>query len=261
MRPRASSPPRNIGLGGPRRPDTARQRDTVCSLSTAGTQQRREIAADYGTRPAAPLDHFMSAPGSAVQQHCLAVDSWATQLLAPSARWIASCLHTELLRVSRLIATEGGAAALNQVHPGVRYADGVLHGAHKAEPPWSAEVRGRLVLLPVITSEETLLVRWSPDGPLVLAYGAAGLATEPQALTETGAELCALLGRTRALVLERLGTPASTSELAGGLGLAASTVSEHLGALEAMGLVARGRTGQYVLYRRTQRARRLLALY
>lgn len=67
--------------------------------------------------------------------------------------------------------------------------------------------------------------------------------------------------RHAARVLQRLGTPASTSELAGGLGLAASTISEHLRALEAMGLVARGRTGPYVLYRRTERARRLLALY
>ena len=74
-------------------------------------------------------------------------------------------------------------------------------------------------------------------------------------------ELCALLGRNRATLLERLGTPRSTSELAGDLALAVSTVSEHLRALEAMGLVARGRTGQYVLYRRTERAQRLLALY
>lgn len=244
---------------------STRLRDELAKVAATSPKLiRSDIAYDSGTNgsghPPAPLDRFVRAPRSALQQHCLAVDEWAAQLLAPSARWIASCLHTELLRVSRLIATEGGAAALNGLHPSVRYADGALSVDH-TDGTWSAEVRGPLVLLPVISRGETVLVRWPQDGPLALAYGAVGMGTEPQTPVNPGEELCALLGRTRALVLKRLDAPASTSELAGGLGLAASTISEHLHELEAMGLVARGRTGQYVLYRRTDRARRLLALY
>jgi DNA-binding transcriptional ArsR family regulator len=234
--------------------------------ATPSSIVRRDVAYDSSffsgsAHPPAPFDRFVRAPRSSVQQHCLAVNDWAEQLLAPSGRWIASCLHTELLRVSRLIATKGAAAALNEVHPSVRFADGSLH-VNQSEGLWSVEARGPIVLLPVISREETLLARWPQNGPMVvLAYGAAGVETAPQVPADPGEELCALLGRTRALVLERLGKPASTSELAGGLALAASTVSDHLRALEAMGLVARGRTGQYVLYRRTERARRLLALY
>jgi DNA-binding transcriptional ArsR family regulator len=244
---------------------STRLRDELAKVAaTQPAVVRSDIAYDSGTNgtghPLAPLDHFVRAPRSGVQQHCLAVEGWAQQLLAPSARWIASCLHTELLRVSRLIATEGGAAAVNGLHPSVSYADGALT-VDQTDGTWTAEVRGPLVLLPVISRGETLLVRWPAGGPLALAYGAAGIGNEPLTPADPAEELCALLGGTRALVLTRLGTPTSTSELAGGLRLAASTISEHLRELEGMGLVARGRTGQYVLYRRTERARRLLALY
>jgi DNA-binding transcriptional ArsR family regulator len=233
--------------------------------ATPASVIRRDVAYDAGfnyggSEKPTLLNRFMRSPSTAAQQHCLAVDGWAAQLLAPSARWFASCLHTELLRVSKLIATEGAAATLNGLHPRVRYADGVVSVDHSTGT-WSGEVIGPVVLLPVISRDDTVLARWPLDGPLVLAYGAPGIGTEPQEPLVPRDELCALLGRTRATLLERLGTPRSTSELAGGLALAVSTVSEHLRALEAMGLVARGRTGQYVLYRRTERARLLLALY
>ena len=141
--------------------------------ATPASVIRKDVAEDsgrnYGSRRlTSPLDRFVRTPGAAAQEHCLAVDGWAAQLLSPSARWIASCLHTELLRVSRLIATEGAAATLNGLHPKVRYADGYLSVDHSTGT-WCSEVRDPIVLLPVISRDETVLVRWPMDGPMVLA--------------------------------------------------------------------------------------------
>jgi DNA-binding transcriptional ArsR family regulator len=49
-------------------------------------------------------------------------------------------------------------------------------------------------------------------------------------------------------VLRTLTTPASTTGLAATLGLAPSTISEHLAGLQAAGVVHRRRIGRRVLY-------------
>ena len=71
------------------------------------------------------------------------------------------------------------------------------------------------------------------------------------------APLARLLGRTRALILTELAEPASTRPLAGRHGLAPSTVSAYLAALEAAGLLTGRRYGHEVRYRRTPLGRAL----
>ncbi|RQX07695.1 helix-turn-helix domain-containing protein, partial [Micromonospora globispora] len=60
--------------------------------------------------------------------------------------------------------------------------------------------------------------------------------------------LAVLVGRGRAAVLRAVTRPATTAGLAATLGLAPSTVSEHLAALVAAGVVHRRRVGRRVLY-------------
>src|SRR5690606_30268172 len=60
--------------------------------------------------------------------------------------------------------------------------------------------------------------------------------------------LVILVGRGRAGVLRALHRPATTAALATELGLAPSTVSEHLTSLTAAGVVHRRRLGRRVLY-------------
>jgi DNA-binding transcriptional ArsR family regulator len=74
---------------------------------------------------------------------------------------------------------------------------------------------------------------------------------------EPAASLARLLGRTRALILDGLGEPASTATLAARYGLAPSTVSAHLSALEGAGLLGRRRYRHEVRYRRTALGRAL----
>ena len=68
---------------------------------------------------------------------------------------------------------------------------------------------------------------------------------------ETPAALPDLIGRSRALILESLDVPRSTTTIARSLGLSLSTVSEHLSVLAGAGLLESRRDGQRVLYWRT----------
>ena len=88
--------------------------------------------------------------------------------------------------------------------------------------------------------------------PPVVSYGARGAGRiwqQPGRGAPAG--LPDLLGRSRALILEVLDVPSSTTALAQSLGLSLSTVSEHLSVLAAAGLLESRRDGQRVLYWRT----------
>ncbi|MFC7757839.1 ArsR/SmtB family transcription factor [Catellatospora bangladeshensis] len=64
--------------------------------------------------------------------------------------------------------------------------------------------------------------------------------------------------RVPARLLDILRQPATTSELARRTGMAAGTVSEHLGVMHAAGLLARSRHGRTVLYVATAAGQSLL---
>jgi len=66
-----------------------------------------------------------------------------------------------------------------------------------------------------------------------------------------GARRVALLGRSRALLLDTLAQPASTSQLARAFGMATGAVGDHLAVLHRARLVERVRSGRSVLYRRS----------
>lgn len=91
------------------------------------------------------------------------------------------------------------------------------------------------------------------DEPPVIMYGVRGAGTfwqaqprrSPQALGE-------LLGVTRAGLLASLATPASSTELAGRLGVTTPAVNQHLRAMRDAGLLTSARHGRSVLYLRSE---------
>jgi DNA-binding transcriptional ArsR family regulator len=105
------------------------------------------------------------------------------------------------------------------------------------------------LLVPLIFSRGALSC--STDHPSVVmvtyqARGAALLASAPRPSAED--RLAILIGRGRASVLRALSVPSTTTGLATALGLAPSTISEHLTGLQAAGVVHRRRAGRRVLY-------------
>ena len=91
------------------------------------------------------------------------------------------------------------------------------------------------------------------------------LAVEParivDAETRVSGSLEALLGRQRALILDRLDRPVSCGEIARALKTVPAGATHHLRSLEAAGLVIRRRDGRRVIVERTMRGTALLALY
>jgi DNA-binding transcriptional ArsR family regulator len=91
-----------------------------------------------------------------------------------------------------------------------------------------------------------------PREPPALAYPSRGIGTlwappprpDPSALVD-------LLGRRRALLLQLLGEPLPTIEIARRLKITPSAVSQHLQVLHSTGLVTRARDRRQVLYRRS----------
>jgi DNA-binding transcriptional ArsR family regulator len=76
---------------------------------------------------------------------------------------------------------------------------------------------------------------------------------------EDGPErLASVVGRTRARILAAVREPRTTDEVAGAVGAASSTASEHLNALFDTGLVTRRRVARHVYYELSERGRALL---
>ncbi|MEV4875364.1 ArsR/SmtB family transcription factor [Streptomyces cyaneofuscatus] len=99
--------------------------------------------------------------------------------------------------------------------------------------------------------------RWSGTGPPCAGSSRTRCSCGPG---PSRPRASTLLGRGRASVLRRLGGPLTTAGLADRLGLAPSTVSEHLSVLADAGVVTRHRVGRSVYYQLTDTGRSLLAL-
>jgi DNA-binding transcriptional ArsR family regulator len=180
-------------------------------------------------------------------------DDFATYWRAAIAPWwpaMRAALDEEVLHRARALAADGPDALLSNLHERVLWNPPVLTLVKPLDQAFQA-VDQRLLLVPLIFSRGALTC--STDDPKVVAvsYQARGAALlaggvrEPLADTD---RLVILVGRGRAAVLRALTRPATTAGLAGELGLAPSTVSEHLTALTAAGVINRRRVGRRVLY-------------
>ena len=93
---------------------------------------------------------------------------------------------------------------------------------------------------------------WQP----VIRYSARGFGQLWES-SRAASDLSAVLGLTRARLLDELADPVSTTQLARSTGLAPGGISAHLSRLTRAGLVARHRVGRQVMYARTERGEAL----
>jgi DNA-binding transcriptional ArsR family regulator len=174
--------------------------------------------------------------------HASAIGPWWPAMRA--------ALDEEVLHRARALATDGPDALLADLHKRVLWDKPVLTLVKPLEQSFEAKDR-RLLLVPLIFSRGALTC--STDNPEVVAVsyqarGAALLAGGARDPLPDNDRLVILVGRGRATVLRALTRPSTTAGLARELGLAPSTVSEHLTALTAAGVVNRRRAGRRVLY-------------
>ncbi|WP_307845505.1 DUF5937 family protein [Planomonospora sp. ID67723] len=184
---------------------------------------------------------------------------WAVTL-APYWPRIRTLLESDVLYRARQLAEGGADRLLNDLDPAVRWEDDTLSVAHRHVSA-VRELGGRgLLLVPSVFVWPRLFSVTAPPWQPTLRYSPRGIATlwerRPADVPEA---LAAVLGRSRALLLAELDTPASTTDLSGRTGMSMGGVSQHLTALRDAGLVGAHRSGRYVLYARSQTGEALLA--
>lgn len=185
----------------------------------------------------------------------LLADYWNASL-APCWASMHNVLEEEILFRSRKLATAGAEAMLADLGGRVLWNQPYLCAPYQVDV--SHELCNvQLFIVPVLFARGMRIFSRPTENVVAMSYQARGAAVlaEPAALapvvdTVSGRNdrLAILLGRGRAAVLRAVVAPTTTTAVAEAIGLAPSTVSQHLTALSAAGVVRRHRVGYRVLY-------------
>lgn len=176
---------------------------------------------------------------------------WLWELLiAPDWPQLLAILDRDVLYRAERLVREGWAAALEDVHERVRWEPGAVVVRDRQQAEVGLDGRGLMFVPSVFLHPGPATYSEPPWQPAVVyvARGASAL-WDPEPTTPPA--LARLLGQTRADLLLRLETPASTTQLCALTGHTLGAVGDHLRVLREAGLVTRTRRGRSVVYRRT----------
>lgn len=202
---------------------------------------------------AAELDHLRRTRGNPPdERHLYSVLTrywdWA---LAPHWNRIRSSLEEEILLRGRTLAVEGPEAMLGEL--GGR----VLWTRPRLTVPYHRDLdltitRSRLLLVPTVFSGGLRLLVEDHDGVAMSfqarATGRLRILTAGNDGGPSEDRLALLLGKGRSQVVRALEQPMTTTAVAASLGLAKSTVSQHLAVLSDSGVAWKRRIGASVFY-------------
>ncbi|MET7965283.1 winged helix-turn-helix domain-containing protein [Micromonospora sp. NPDC005305] len=187
------------------------------------------------------------------------------QSLAVTPYWsrIQAAVEADRARRARAMLDGGAEGLLTSLRPSMRWADGVLE---VLDYPDSRELHldGRgLLLVPSFFCARTPVALLDPSLPPVLVYPVDRLGgLMPEAGGDADAAqreaLAALLGRTRAAVLEAADEGCTTGEVARRLRISAAAASQHTSVLRNAGLLVSHRERNTVLHTLTPLGRAVL---
>ncbi|WP_214318104.1 ArsR/SmtB family transcription factor [Nonomuraea sediminis] len=230
--------------------------------ATDPEQVRRDLdqlAAERDGRLSSRLLSLHRNPRTYLPRIVAEIEVYWQLAMAPYWARIHSVLEADVFHRGRQVAEHGTAQALDQLHHTVRWVSGGLHLVQRHCAITRIETGAGLLLVPSVFAWPRVLTRSVASEPPQLAYPARGIGTLWERRTHARMEaLAAVIGRSRALILAELDSPASTTELAQRSGLSAAGVSQHLTALRAAGLTSTHRAGRSVFYARTGLADALL---
>ncbi|WP_229816032.1 ArsR/SmtB family transcription factor [Streptomyces lucensis] len=205
------------------------------------------------------LSSLRADPPSGLTKVTEEIERYWELALAPYWARIRAVLDADIFHRARTVAEHGAGHALNDLHTSVSWDDNALTLVHRKQNTPRQSAGAGLLLIPSAFTGPGLRTRVRPPDPPQLAYPARGIGTLWETRPAIGAcTLAPVLGRSRALLLTELDTPASTTELAHRTGLSPAGVSQNLVALRNAGLVSAHRVGRSVLYARTAAAEALL---
>jgi DNA-binding transcriptional ArsR family regulator len=222
-------------------------------LSLPQRRVRREIGrvGDEHGRLDSGTSDLAEGRAEAIKQLAAAVRSYHDTAVAPIAERIRAAFEADRALRAQAFLNGGIAAVLNGLHPNATFTGTVLElsDVHRDEDI-RLDGRGlRLVPSYFKQTKTKLLTLADPELPQVLVYPinrSAGLTAA--AARES---LAALVGRTRAALLEQTASSGSTSELARRVAISPAAASQHLSVLREAGLVASTRDGNTVRHHLT----------
>ncbi|MET7756981.1 helix-turn-helix domain-containing protein [Streptomyces sp. NPDC005389] len=254
-------------------PSSARQPDLADEIAllreVSPARVREELERWFPQGVPVEVRPLYADPGARIADLCAFLPRYVRAALAPYEASLRTVTDDDILLRARVLATQGPDRLLGTLNGAVSRRGDVLR-LHTG-PPGRIAVKAdisRIVLVPLVFGRGASLLGFAPNGVAAVSYqaeGAAVLACEIRpgrraggragGRADEGADepargdrLEILLGRSRAGVVRGLVAPTTTSDLAAMLGLAPSTVSEHLTSLVAAGVVRRRRAGVRVLY-------------
>ncbi|MEV4759690.1 DUF5937 family protein [Micromonospora sp. NPDC049559] len=213
-----------------------------------GQERRRALLQELARRPDAGIGPVSEA-----------IEAYHRVAIAPDWPRIEALLNDDIAYRLDALADGGVDRMMSNLHPLVTFADQTLTIIKYYDGHADCGGRG-LLLVPCVFAWPDVLVRTAQPEPPTVSYsprGLGGLWEERRAQDDS--PLVGVLGQTRAALLAQLDLPMSTSQAATQMALSAPTLSVHLQALRAAGLLTSRRAGRQVLYSRTELGDRLLS--
>ena len=174
-----------------------------------------------------------------------------TEIIAPWWPAISAAVAADRAGRARTLAEAGLEGLLRRLTPTSRWQAPVLELPHPVDLDLDLAGRG-LLLVPTYFGSAQPVVVDPPAGPVVLVHPIAAPARRPLRPAESPARrspgIDALLGSTRAAVLQALSDGCTTTELAERVGVSAATASQHATVLRGAGLISTRRRGPAVLH-------------
>lgn len=231
---------------------------------TDAAEIRADLAAVWGrdTMPA-PAQHLVAEGAAGARRLADTLWRYWSAAIAPHWQQLHAVLEDDVAYRAAQLTAGGVDALLSGLHPEVSVRGEVLRidkPRHSVEHDLAGD---GLTLFPSVFAWPRLMVDKAAGRPATLVYACRGVGRlwgrgsgHPG---RDGDALGALLGQSRAAILDRLALPKSTTDLAGELGQSPPSVSFHLSVLRRSGLVTSWRAGRRVMYQRTQLADGLVA--
>lgn len=183
------------------------------------------------------------------------LDIWA--VIEPRWRAAGPLFDREVRRIGIAAVRGGLAALLNNLHPRLSYANGVLTFAFPCDRCVTLGAR-RLALLPMIAGCDAVFVSFERPDVCYVGYPMRRLGQVTRATPDSA--LGMILGPVRAAILQALRRPLTVGELAVAAQCAPTTATYHLHRLADAGMIIREQRGTTVRISRTLRGNELVDL-
>ncbi|MFE7269473.1 ArsR/SmtB family transcription factor [Streptomyces sp. NPDC057623] len=212
---------------------------------------------------AAELDHIREASVGDPEAERLVplLEEYWDRAIAPHWNSVRASLEEEILFRGRTLAVEGAEPMLTELGGRVAWARPVLTAPYHRDLDVTLS-RSKLLLVPTVFAGGIRLFL-EERGVVAMSYQARAtgyfhVLTAREHTPQAEDRLALLLGKGRAQVVRALDAPRTTTAVAEALGMAKSTVSQHLAVLNDTGIVWKQRLGGRVFYQLDQSGLALL---